>query len=245
MFYTIRRNIPNCLTLLNCLSGVLAITFSFRFAATIGPLAGWQWAIVMIAAAAFFDFFDGAAARLLNASHPIGKELDSLSDMVSFGVAPAMLLYNWLLIADQNSILLGNNGIGLFVYAPFFLPLMAALRLAKFNIDATQATEFKGLPVPANAMFWIGLIWALVEDGMKIQLNILVLLIGVLGILMVCRLRMFSLKFHSLAFRGNEFRYTIILATIALVAIFGVAGFALAIVLYILMSVVGSFIDYR
>ncbi|MDE5812457.1 MAG: CDP-diacylglycerol--serine O-phosphatidyltransferase [Muribaculaceae bacterium] len=245
MFNIIRRNIPNTITLLNCLSGVLAIAFAFRFNETIAGIAGWKWSIVMIAAAAVFDFLDGAAARLLGAYSPLGKELDSLSDTVSFGVAPAMLLYNYLLVANNNLLDANSSGIGLFVYAPFFLPLMAGLRLAKFNIDTTQATEFRGLPVPANAMFWVGMVWALVADQLTIRLNVLVILIVALGLLMVCRLRMFSLKFHNFAFRENLLRYTIILATIALVAWLGVAGLAAAIGLYVLLSALNSVISFE
>jgi CDP-diacylglycerol--serine O-phosphatidyltransferase len=223
--------IPNTITLLNLLSGTIAIIFAFGWNETYGQLQGWQWAALMIAMAAIFDFMDGAAARLLNARSPIGKELDSLADLVSFGVAPAMLLM---------SVMRQSEVAGLWAYAPLFIPLMGALRLAKFNIDDSQATVFKGLPIPANAIFWIGTVAAIATNQVNPPLNLLVLCIALVSLLMVSNLEMFSLKFHSFALRGNVARYFIILSAIALVSWLGLPGLAVTIVVYIVVSIVSA-----
>lgn len=235
MFKIIRNNIPNFLTLMNLLSGTVAIILAFKAFDTMGRLQGWHWASLCIGIAAIFDFFDGAVARLLNARSPIGKELDSLADMVSFGVAPALLLMNVLLKADAGNL----------AYAALFLPMMGAVRLAIFNIDATQATEFKGLPIPANAIFWIGFVAAMANGIISVPSNIVVMLIGLMGILMVSRVRMFSLKFHHLRFRGNVLRYAIMIAAVVLVSTLGLPGLTLTILLYLILSLVAIVIKYQ
>ena len=110
-------------------------------------MQGYQVAFVLIALAAVFDFFDGFTARLLHAVSPLGKELDSLSDAVSFGLAPGMVLYNMLVQYEPES------GVA---YIAMLIPVFGALRLAKFNVSTDQSTTFTGLPIPANAIFWIG-----------------------------------------------------------------------------------------
>lgn len=219
--------IPNCITLLNLLSGCIAIYFAFRPFDVSERFEGWQWAAIMMGFAALFDFLDGAAARLLNAKSSIGKELDSLSDLVSFGVAPAMLLMN---------VLLQGTEAGWCSYLALFLPLMGALRLAKFNIDDSQATTFKGLPIPANAIFWIGFVGAMISGGMAITLGVTILAIFGMGLLMVCNMPMFSLKMSDFSLRSNFPRYFIIAAAAAFVILWGVGGFAATILLYIVMS---------
>lgn len=226
MIKRITSAIPNTITLLNLLSGIVAIIFSFSPMDHTGGLTGWEWASLMIGIAAVFDFLDGAAARILNARSEIGKELDSLADLVSFGVAPALILLNILKLTDA----------GIFCYAPLFLPLMGALRLARFNIDNSQTTSFKGLPIPANAIFWIGVAGAMCNGQLAPPLNLTVLAIMLVGLLMVSRLRMFSLKFHNFALSGNISRFIIIIAAIIFVILFGLAGLAMTILLYIIMS---------
>lgn len=235
MFKAIKNNIPNFLTLMNLLSGIIAVIFSFDAFGLTGTMEGWRWAVLMIGIAALFDFFDGATARLLGVVSPIGKELDSLSDLVSFGVAPGLLLMNVLLAA----------GAGAWAYAALFLPLMGAVRLAKFNVDTTQTTEFKGLPIPANAIFWIGMVAAVATGKIAIEVHVAVALIIVFGLLMVCRLRMFSLKFHTLRLRGNLLRYGIIIATVVLLALLGLPGLSLIICLYILLSVFSGIVKFE
>ncbi len=218
--------IPNTITLLNLLSGCAAIIFAFSHNDVFGPMTGQQWAYVMIGAAALFDFLDGASARALRAYSAIGKELDSLSDLVSFGVAPAVLLLNVMLEHSLHPWL---------CYASLFIPAMGALRLAKFNVDTTQTTSFRGLPIPANAIFWIGLCgW--IERYSYPGTGVVVVLVALVSLAMVSDVRMFSLKFKNLDLRENFRRYVIVLAAIAFVVFYGVSGLAWTTVLYVMLS---------
>lgn len=228
MFRTIKNSIPNTITSLNLLSGVVAIIFAFHFNEEIcGGLKGYQWAFICIGASALFDFCDGASARLLHAYSSLGKELDSLSDLVSFGVAPAMLMLNAMLISTGGCLL---------SYAALFIPVMGALRLAKFNIDETQKTTFAGLPIPANAIFWIGYVNMTAADGVRMPAWVSVVIIAAVSLMMVMNMRMFSLKFHNFRLRENVLRYLIIAATVALVAVLGVTGLMWTIILYVILS---------
>ncbi|MDE7119365.1 MAG: CDP-alcohol phosphatidyltransferase family protein [Muribaculaceae bacterium] len=184
--------------------------------------------------AAVFDFFDGAAARWLHAPSPLGKELDSLADLVSFGVAPSLLLYNILRVW---------TGSWWIPFVALFIPAMGALRLAKFNLDDSQATEFKGLPIPANAIFWIGATAWMQSHGLEWMHshvywgNLIVSLVIIsVALMMVSNRRMFSLKLKNFRFGENLERYLLITAAILFVAIWGVEGFAYTIILYIILS---------
>ena len=138
----IRKHIPNTITCLSLVSGCIATVMALQ--------DNYLWAAIWIIIAAVFDFLDGFAARLLKAYSPMGKELDSLSDMVSFGVAPGMIVFSML---GQASLPLGE--IGRYIpYLAFVIPAFSGLRLAKFNIDERQTTSFIGMPVPAHALFW-------------------------------------------------------------------------------------------
>ena len=143
----IKNNIPNGITCLNLLCGALAIIVAFKpFDIMLLGLQGYQWAFILIGLAAVADFCDGLVARLLHAVSPLGAELDSLSDCVSFGLAPALILYNVMTVA----------GCPLWMcYISLMIPIFGALRLARFNVDTNQTTTFTGLPIPANAIFWI------------------------------------------------------------------------------------------
>lgn len=187
------------------------------------------WAFIFIGAASVFDFCDGFSARLLHAYSPLGKELDSLSDLVSFGLAPAFLVMN----------VMRTYGAPLWVSASALLiAVMGALRLAKFNVDTRQTTSFIGLPIPANAIFWIGtLAWI---DSHAYPGNIaMVILILAVSLLMVSELKMFSLKFANLSWRENVRRYVILAAAVLFVLTEGVSGLAWTIILYILISLFG------
>jgi len=224
----IRNNIPNAITCMNLLCGCLACIAAFRCHNTLCcGLQGYQWAYVLIALAAVFDFFDGFTARLIHAVSNIGKELDSLADLVSFGLAPAMVLYNMMLA----------HGEGAWGLAAMLLPVAGALRLARFNVATNQSTTFTGLPIPANAIFWIGATaWYAVH---QLALPVVLVLIVLLSWLMVCNLRMFSLKMHNVtSVRDNWAQYLQVIATVALVIALGLPGLALAIALYVLLSVV-------
>ena len=211
------------------LSGALACVFAFHSTETFGCLTGYQVAFCLIGAATVFDFFDGFVARLLHATSSIGKELDSLSDLVSFGMAPAMLVFNMMTIF----------GVGLWSFAAMLIVVFGGIRLARFNVDTRQTTSFIGLPIPANAIFWIGYC-AIVYGKLELSLPMTLILIVLFSYLMVSPLPMSSLKFKHYGLKGNVERYLLIAVTVALVAIFGVGGFAFTIVFYILVSLINA-----
>lgn len=221
--------IPNLLTLCNLLSGCIAIYMSFHQADTFGPLTGLQWAWIWIGAAALFDFCDGASARGLHAYSEIGGQLDSLSDLVSFGVAPAMMMLNFTVSVSQ---------IRWLCFAALIIPACGAYRLAKFNCDTTQTTSFRGLPIPANAIFWIGMCgW--IQRYAYPGTMVMAVLYALLGWLMVCNVRMFSLKFKNFGWHENFRRYVLLAATALFVIFMGISGFVWAIALYVFISVMG------
>ena len=223
MIKAIRNNIPNAITSLNLFFGCMACIAALSNGCLVAP---YIIAINYIALSAVADFLDGLVARWLHAVSAIGKELDSLADLVSFGLAPALILYSKM---DQYDDLLALFAL--------LLPVFGALRLARFNVDTNQATTFTGLPIPANAIFWIGFTdWYYQYDC---PVWIVVLLIVVLSLLMVCPLRMFSLKMHNLSsLKQNWAQYLQIVATVAFVVWLGIPGFAAAIALYVLLSII-------
>lgn len=225
----IASKIPNSITLCNLLSGCTAIIMAFRCNQVVAAgLQGWQWCCIFIFAAAVFDFLDGFAARLLKAYSDIGRELDSLADLVSFGVAPGLMIFN---IMSHH-----NTGAEAWLnYAALLIPALGALRLARFNVVDAGSTSFRGLPIPANALFWIGMAgW--ISSYRFPDLAVMVVLIVLMSVTMVSRLPMFSLKFKTWGLRDNFRRYVIILAAISFVCIYGLAGFAWTILLYLLIS---------
>lgn len=229
MLRFIRNNIPNAITCMNLVCGSLAIIAAFHcYDAVLGTMLGYHLAYCLIIAAAVADFFDGFSARLLGAVSGIGKELDSLSDLVSFGLAPAMILYNMLEMAHPGSAL---------NFAALLIAVAGALRLARFNVDTNQATTFTGLPIPANAIFWLGFTWALAHHP-AMSVWVVMTAVVLLSWLMVSPLRMFSLKLHSLSVRENWAQYALIVAAVVLVALLGLEGLAWLIALYVALSLI-------
>ena len=210
---SIRKHIPNAITCLSLLSGCVASVMALH-----GNLLS---ALIWIIIAAVFDFCDGFAARLLKAYSPMGKELDSLSDMVSFGFAPGMVVY-WLL--GEASTALPFGSLNTYIpYLAFVIPTFSGLRLAKFNIDERQTTSFIGLPViHAN-------------EGLFVLVT--VILAFITSLLLVSEIPMFSLKVKSLAWKGNELRYILIACAIIFVALWGFLGISGTILLYIVLSI--------
>ncbi len=226
LFRAVKQNIPNTITSMNLFSGCMAVVSAFHFNETIGAMQGYEWAFLFIGLATVFDFCDGLSARLLHAYSALGKELDSLSDLVSFGVAPAALVFN--LIQSQTG--------SWVAFLAFLIAVFGALRLAKFNIDDRQTTSFIGLPIPANAIFWIGVVaWNM--DFRYIGDAWMTALVVLFPLLMVSSLPMFSLKVKTLSLRSNVRRYALLLGTAMLVAAMQLAGLLWAIVFYILLSV--------
>jgi CDP-diacylglycerol--serine O-phosphatidyltransferase len=224
-----RRHIPNTITCCNLLSGCIAAMYAFEKA--------YALAFAFIIAGAVFDFFDGLTARALKVSSPIGKELDSLADVITFGFAPAAMVYSW--ISECAAV---NLGMPIAAIVPFFAFLMAAfsaLRLAKFNVDERQTSSFIGLPTPANALFWGGLILGSHDIvvvnpyGWMLVLS----LVALFSYLLVAEIPMFSLKFKSLSWKANRIAYTFLLVSLALLLLLGLNGLSAVIGWYIILSV--------
>ena len=222
-----KKNIPNTITCCNLISGCIATYWAF--------LGDYHLALLFIVIGAVFDFFDGMTARLLHVSSPIGKELDSLADDITFGFAPSAIIFNYLC----------SFHIHLFVipFLAFIMAAFSALRLAKFNLDERQALGFIGLPTPANALFWSSLI---VGVGDSMVLNPYTLWIVLAAMLLSCYLLvseipMFALKFKTWGWRGNEIKYVFLITCIPLLLILGVTGIAAIIAWYILLSVVQNY----
>lgn len=215
-------SIPNTITCLNITSGCVAIALAFA-----GNFTGASIAIV---AAAVFDFLDGAVARALKAYSDMGKELDSLCDIVSFGLAPAAMVY-MLLPAPAS-------------YAALAIPVCGALRLARFNIDTCQTNGFIGLPIPANALFWIGMaaLWNQHPVASDAALPYAAMTILV-ALAMVAPVRLPSLKFHDFKpGRENNPRFMIIIMTLTLLIWLGIPGLAVAVAIYFLYGILASFV---
>ena len=227
----IKKHIPNMLTVGNLLSGSLAIVFTLHSARP--EVAMW-----LIVLAAVFDFFDGMVARLLGVSSPIGKDLDSLADVVSFGLAPAVLAFQAL-----DGLEAGNY----LAYGVFIIPAFAALRLAKFNNDTRQTTSFRGLPVPSNALFWLGATSAIPSlgelAGTSATLVVYLLLALVLSLLMVGELPMFSFKLSKAPLSEKWPQLALIIIAVASVIGLGWMGCSVTIIAYLILSLVAPASD--
>lgn len=224
----IKKHIPNTITCCNLISGCIAIAYAFSGKIEIS----FTWIII----GAVFDFFDGMSARLLKVSSPIGKELDSLADIVTFGVAPSTILFSKLGIMSYPSLLESLRGILPFI--AYIMAAFSALRLAKFNLDERQTLGFIGLPTPANALFWGSLLIGL---GKRIDSSPLMCIFIIVGIfisswLMVSEIPMFALKFKEWGWKKNQIKYIFLLTCIPLIAIFGIIGFAIIVAWYVIIS---------
>lgn len=230
----IRNNIPNLITLLNLACGSIAVVQVFS-----GEMVVAAWLIII---AAVFDFLDGFAARLLHSKSSIGAQLDSLADVVSFGLAPAMIMFQLLVESISNETALFRD-IPFVPYVSLLMVMAGAYRLARFNTDPDQSDEFKGLPIPANGLFVAALplmmryplVSVVIIDGVKFD-YILVTLVLFLSFLMVSRRRMISLKFHNLKWKENAFRFILIAAVPVLLIFFGFAAIPMSILFYIILS---------
>ena len=208
----IRRQIPNLITLANLFCGVESL-FASLVAGDVVAAAIW------ICAGIFLDFFDGLAARLLGVPSELGKQLDSLADVVTSGVAPAFIMYRLVEVPLKEAYPLW---VVVLCMLPFLLmPLFAAYRLAKFNIDTRQSHSFLGLPVPANALIWAGLAFSGIA-ATNLTLGIVMAVVAlVVDVLMVSEVPMFSLKFNfkDMSWRSNSIQYLFLIGCVALVAV--------------------------
>lgn len=222
--------VPNFLTLANLVAGALAVVFALRDHA-------YDVSLMLIIVAAVCDFFDGFAARLLKQQSPLGVQLDSLADDISFGLAPAVVMYD-LFCHSTSYYALPEEIMSWLGYLCFIVAAFSALRLAKFNIDTTQTTEFEGLPTPANALMLMSLAaLALKGDVALYQEHILIISVAA-SFLLISPIRMFALKFKSFKFADNKLRYGFILASLLLIIFLTKYSVVAIIVLYIVLSTI-------
>ena len=222
----IKKHIPNTITCCNLISGCAATYFAF--------MGDARMALLMIVAGAVFDFFDGMVARLLHVSSPIGKELDSLADDITFGFAPSAIIFDYMASFHLH--------LPVVPFLAFIMAAFSALRLAKFNLDERQALGFIGLPTPANALFWGSLIVGLESypyfEGME-----WIILVGtfISCWLLVAEIPMFALKFKTWGWKGNEIKYIFLLTCIPLLLLLRVSGLAAIIAWYVILSVINNY----
>lgn len=227
-----KKQIPNIITALNLLCGLTAIFLSFQ-----GLLI---YAAMLMALGAFFDFFDGMAARALNVKSEMGLQIDSLADMISFGAAPGFIMFQ-LMTLSPNIPALMIGGYLIAPFAAFLIPVLSAFRLAKFNVDSRQTDSFIGLPTPANSLF-MGSLPFIISGTFAHQLDwlnnyyILLGLTVMFSILLVVELPLMSLKFKSFRWQSNSKRYLLIGTSIILIILLQAAAFPVIIALYIILS---------
>lgn len=229
----ITRHIPNAVTCANLFSGCIACVMAFR--------GNFEAAFLFIILGAVFDFFDGMLARALKAYSPMGKELDSLADDITFGLAPAMMAFRLLTCLSYPRFL---EPIVIYLpYLAFFIAVFSALRLGKFNIDERQTSSFIGLPTPANALFWGSLCTGLI--GWIGTLHAAwVLILGLIFLscyLLTAEIPMFSLKFHDLKWSHNRWQFIFLAGCLVMLIFLGYASFAAIIVWYIILSIAHNF----
>ena len=225
----IKKHIPNTITCLNLISGCIATYWAFH--------GIYELALLFIVIGAVFDFFDGMVARLLHVSSPIGKELDSLADDITFGFAPSAIVFNYLCSFHNHFIVLP--------FLAFIMAAFSALRLAKFNLDERQAMGFIGLPTPANALFWGSLIVGMGDNIASLPYIEYFLLVGVFisSWLLVAEIPMFALKFKNWGWKGNEIKYIFLITCIPLLFLLEVSGLAAIIAWYVILSVANSYLS--
>lgn len=222
--------VPNFLTLANLVAGALAVVFALRDHA-------YDVSLMLIIVAAVCDFFDGFAARLLKQQSPLGVQLDSLADDISFGLAPAVVMYD-LFCHSTSYYALPEEIMSWLGYLCFIVAAFSALRLAKFNIDTTQTAEFEGLPTPANALMLMSLAaLALKGDVALYQEHILIISVAA-SFLLISPIRMFALKFKSFKIADNKLRYSFILASLLPIIFLTKYSVVAIIVLYIVLSTI-------
>ena len=237
----IKKNIPNLITLANLTCGLFAITFSFQ-----GNLIN---ASILIFLGAFFDFLDGFFARILNATKEFGKQLDSMADMVTFGVAPGFLFFHFIFYLDNDIIFrysMQNSNFFFPASLAFLIPIFSAYRLANFNIDNKQKHSFIGLPTPALAIFIASIPHIdFNKFPMFTDIKLLIIITIIMPFLLISRMPLFSLKFNThneIKSRLNIIRILFILAAIILFFLFKFAAIPFIVILYLILSIINNII---
>ena len=258
----IKKHIPNLITLSNLFCGILAVKLGFD--------SDFLLAGGFIILGAIFDFFDGFAARLLKVSNEIGKQLDSLADMVTFGVAPGVIIFSLLSnlaveeLSPINSLLdceMSGKSIALYYfyhfipYLAFLIPLMSAVRLARFNVDENQSDKFIGLPTPANSMFFISLP-LICNEYIKTSISpiyligILLFLVLLFSSLLNSKIELLALKFNTFGWQKNEFRYVFMGLSLVTIIVFFLMSYIyfsipIIILLYLISSIIKNNINIK
>ncbi len=241
----IKKHIPNSITSLNLLSGCISIVLAFE-----GYLI---FAVYMIFLAAFFDFLDGMSARILDAYSKVGKELDSLADVISFGVAPSIIVFHMMKVALFKTVHFPpieslNLTEVIFLLIPFFIAVLSGVRLAKFNVDERQIESFIGLAVPANALFFASIYLVSISTINDFLISsfkneyILSIVIILFSLLLVSNIPMFSLKFKSLGLKENKIRYIFIVLSLILLILLHTIAVPIIIAIYVLLSAINNWI---
>ncbi len=237
----LKKHIPNTITCLNLISGCIATYYAFQ--------ADYSMALLFIVIGAVFDFFDGMSARLLHVSSPIGKELDSLADCITFGFAPSAIVFSFLssFVTADHFFISHSHFSFLIPHLSFIMAAFSALRLAKFNLDERQAMGFIGLPTPANALFWGSLVLSLDNQTLfepytlpDFWFYVVLALIPISSWLLVSEIPMFALKFKTWGWKGNEVKYIFLITCIPMLLVLGVSGLAAIIAWYVILSVLTS-----
>ena len=234
------KNIPNSLTLANLSCGLIAIIFTFQ--------ADFSSATICVIIGLLFDFLDGLVARILNVRSEIGKQLDSMSDLITFGLAPAFMMFHFMYYLQNNIVFKFSIENEIFIPALIALtiPICSALRLAKFNIDTNQEKSFIGLPTPALAIFFIAIPHINFDVfPMFTDLNFLRIIIIIMSLLLISHLPLFSFKINlqeKVKSQTNFFRITLFLSSIALFFTFKFAALPFIVILYIILSVINNII---
>ncbi len=238
-----KKHIPNLFTLLNLACGTVAIVLAME--------GQWQWSVYLMLLAALFDFLDGMAARLLKATSETGKQLDSLADMVTFGLLPAIFIYSifrqQFIVAEAG--LYPHTLQGLMLISVVLVPALSAIRLARFNLQESGTDFFNGLPTPAHALFWAGLYWQFMEGGQlfgtAVNLYFLWAIMLIMALHMILPVPMYSLKFKDFRLRGNLIRYILLLVAVVVLVLTGLPGITLVILTYILLSLLNLLLQLR
>ena len=231
---TIKRNIPNLITLSNLVFGIFSIIMAFN-----GKLI---YSGLFIFAGSFLDFFDGFTARLLNVNSEIGKQLDSFADMITFGLAPGIIMYHLLLLQPFNHQYYFGNFFEI-SHMAFLIPIFSSIRLAKFNIDTRQSSSFIGLPTPASAIFIASLPIIINNYNTQFSIELLLSITATLSILLVSELPLFSLKIKSkeqIKSTKNIIRLLFLIKSIILLFIFHIAAIPFIVILYIFLSILNN-----
>lgn len=240
-----KKQIPNIITCCNLICGCIATGAAFH--------GNFTTAFIFILFGAFFDFFDGLSARALGVGGPLGVQLDSLADVITFGIAPSAMMFTLFTKVHYFSFMYGDAWFKLMPYTAFIMAAFSAYRLAKFNIDDRQHHGFIGMPTPANAIFWGALISSSEAflTGPRFNALFLFLFMIMFSWLLVCEIPMFALKFKSLAWADNKIKYIFLAVCVIILgattsygmlegamAEYATRGIAACIGTYILMSII-------